>query len=116
MDGLGGVKKKLNIIEDKVVVEENNEQAMDVVRIEGEEKEVENVIKKVDPPVVGCLEWQLAIGSPSNVVAYATIETDDEGREQTLYGVPLEKENAQVLITCVIHGAAIIHFPIKDEI
>ena len=57
-------------------------------------------------------EWELAVGSLENVVAYATIDTANN----VLHGKPLVKENARVSITRVIQGSAKIPFPIEDEI
>lgn len=116
---LQGVKKKLDLIEDaeieddggetfiekKTGVEEKNEEAeivqIDKVCKEGDELEVK-----------GSTEWELAIDSPTNVVAYATVDTVCD----VLHGKPLGKENARVSITRVIQGSVEIPFPIQDEI
>lgn len=54
----------------------------------------------------------MTIGSPTNVVVYATIDVESN----VLHGKPLSKENARVSITRVIQGAAQIPYPINDEI
>lgn len=61
---------------------------------------------------------QLAVGSLSNIVAYAKIDEVPvlEGHEQTIHGVRLGEENARVSITQVIQGNAKIPFPVGDEI
>ena len=57
-------------------------------------------------------ERKLAVGSPTNFVAYGIVDTISD----VLHGKPLEKENARVSITHVIQGTAKIPFPIGDEI
>ena len=63
-------------------------------------------------------ECQLAVGSISNIVAYAKIDEVPvvEGLEQTIHGVRLAGENARVSITKVLQSDAKIPFPIGDEI
>lgn len=106
---LKGAKKKLDLVDDVLLEEEKQDE---------KKTEVENVCKEADQvitPVLavgGCLEWELAIGSRTNVVAYATIDTVSD----VLHGKPLPKENARVSITRVIQGAVEIPFPIGDEI
>ena len=82
----------------------------EVVEVETCEDVVE-VEKKFD-------EVELAIGSLSNIVAYATIDevTAVEGQRQTLHGVEMAEENARVSITHSIQADVKIPFPIKDEI
>ncbi|KAL6582709.1 hypothetical protein OROMI_004787 [Orobanche minor] len=86
----GCVKKKLELLEEKNI-ENIDEKAEDVVKIGGKADEDEIVVKKGDQTDPGCLEWQLDVGNRSNVVAYATIETD-------------------------VLGSAAIPFPVGDEI
>ncbi|KAK1384206.1 hypothetical protein POM88_021941 [Heracleum sosnowskyi] len=101
---LQGVKKKLDLIEDaevediggethiekKTEVEEKNEEA-EIVQIEDDHQVVvDKVCKEGDElEVEGSTEWELAIYSPTNVVAYATINTVCD----VLHGKPLKKEN-----------------------
>lgn len=63
-------------------------------------------------------EVQLAVGSLTNIVAYATIVDVPviEGRVQTIHSIPLGEENARVSITRTIQGDVRIPFPIGDEI
>lgn len=65
-----------------------------------------------DALAVGCLERELAIDSPTNIVAYASVDTVCK----VLHGKHLSEEIARVSITRVIQGSAKIPFPIKDEI
>ena len=58
----------------------------------------------------------MVVGTTSNIVAYATIETDVSSGNQNLHGVPLAKENARVSIKCVVQGTATIPFRIHKEI
>lgn len=116
-----GVKKKLALIEDapfvgeethnekKTEVEEKYEEA-EIVQIEDDQVAVDKECVKGDES--GIKEWELAIDSPSNVVAYATVDTTTD----VLHGKPLEKDNARVSITRVIQGSVKIPFPIQDEI
>ncbi|XP_074355059.1 uncharacterized protein LOC141693794 [Apium graveolens] len=61
---------------------------------------------------------KLAIGSLSNIIAYA--KTDEviapEGCEEKIHGVILGEDNVRVSITQVIQGDAKVPFPIGDEI
>lgn len=139
---LPGAKKRLNLLEGdyilpegdqengKVDVEENNEKV-----VEGGERteKIVDVVEKMEEAVEGvhleddqelvvnlCVEveddndteWGLAINSPNNIVAHATVDT----KSQILHGKPLTKENARVSITRVIQGSEKIPFPIQDEI
>lgn len=109
------VKKKLDLVEDQNV-DEKNEKVEDVVPIGGGDNEIEILLEKSVKDDLGCSEWLLAVGNTSNVVAYATMETDVPSGNQILHGVPVAKENARVSITRVIQGSAAIPFPIQDEI
>ncbi|XP_074362103.1 uncharacterized protein LOC141702302 [Apium graveolens] len=62
--------------------------------------------------VKGCTEWELTIGSPINIVAYATVDT----KCQVLHGKQLKKENVRVSITRVLQGSEKFPFLIQDEI
>ncbi|XP_063940008.1 uncharacterized protein LOC108203822 [Daucus carota subsp. sativus] len=66
----------------------------------------------------GSSDCKLAIGSLSNIVAFAKMHEVPvlDGREQTIHGVKLGEANARVSITQVIQGNAKIPFPIGDEI
>lgn len=99
------------------------EELEDANKVAGEDENCRFVIKKktcedVKVNASGSSICKLAVGSLSNIVAYAKIDEVLvlEGREQTLHGVRLEEENARVSITQVIQGDAKIPFPIGDEI
>ena len=66
---------------------------------------------EVDEENEGIL-WELAIGTPTNIVAHATVDFVTA----VLHGKPLGGDNVRVSITHVIQGAAEIPFPIDDEI
>ena len=96
-------EEKKEVEEKKIEVQEREEtQPVNLVVELGCKKEVQE--KKA--------EWELAVGSLENVVAYATVDT----ASNVLHGKPLVKENARVSITRVIQGSAKIPFPIEDEI
>lgn len=86
------------------MVKENNQEVEKSVTVVDEQLEVRGL--KNDS------ERKLAVGSPTNFVAYGIVDTISD----VLHGKPLEKENARVSITRVIQGAAKIPFPIGDEI
>ncbi|KAL1805830.1 hypothetical protein ACET3Z_028898 [Daucus carota] len=98
LDVSGCVKKKLDLVEDQNV-DEKNEKVEDVVPIGGGDNEIEILLEKSVKDDLGCSEWLLAVGNTSNVVAYATMETDVPSGNQILHGVPVAKENARVSIT-----------------
>lgn len=77
-----------------------------------------NEFEKVKVDGSGSFDCKLAIGSLSNIVAFAKMHEVPflDGREQTIHGVKLGEANARVSITQVIQGNAKIPFPIGDEI
>ncbi|XP_063941381.1 uncharacterized protein LOC108198271 [Daucus carota subsp. sativus] len=98
--------------------EKNKDKEKDVAELKssGEEKGVEYlVVEDKDVEVAeeneGIL-WELAIGTPTNIVAHATVDFVTA----VLHGKPLGGDNVRVSITRVIQGAAEIPFPIDDEI
>ena len=98
--------------------EKNKDKEKDVAELKssGEEKGVEYlVVEDKDVEVAeeneGIL-WELAIGTPTNIVAHATVDFVTA----VLHGKPLGGDNVRVSITRVIQGAAKIPFPIDDEI
>lgn len=133
---LQGVKKKLDLIQnvgigkethieehiqEKPLVDgeehiQEHGEALKVVDVEDNQMLVEDVCLEPNNEEVlevkGCTEWELAIGSPTNIVAYATVDT----KCQVLHGKQLEKENVRVSITRVLQGSEKIPFPIQDEI
>lgn len=118
--GDGGVHKIKMIDNLFVDFGEELEDAMELAgedencRFVGEKKTSEDVkVNTSDSSVC-----KLAIGSLSNIVAYAKIDEVLvlEGCEQTIHGVRLDEKNTRVSITQVIQGHAKIPFPIGDEI
>ncbi|XP_074324045.1 uncharacterized protein LOC141660967 [Apium graveolens] len=86
LDGSGCAKQKLDLVEDKNEVENNNKFEV-VVPIGGGDNAVDIMFQEGVKAHRSCLEWQLAVGTTSNVVAYATKETDVSNGEQVLHGV-----------------------------
>lgn len=106
------IEKKTEV-EDKVVQEKNDVDEKN--KVEGKKldvAEIEDEHKEAALPINECPEWELTIGSPTNIVAYATIDVESN----VIHGKPLAKENARVSITRVVQGTAQIPFPINDEI
>lgn len=104
--------------DNKVVREDDN--GVEVVKEDANGVEVVKENKAEEEKVTGpgSSECQLAIGSLSNIVAYANIVEVPivEGLDQTIHGVRVAEENARVSITRVIQSDAKIPFPVGDEI
>lgn len=120
---LAGVKKELNLNEEKLDTEDekhiDKNKVLGMEEVEDKKDKVQDAVEVVvvcnipdDEIVKGNLEWELAIGSPRNIVAYAIIDTV----VKAVHGKPLGKENARVSITRVIQKSAKIPFPIGDEV
>lgn len=126
------VKKKLDLnesakeedVENKEVGEENNVGGKNEVKenddaqfkSSGEEKGVETIVVEDNGGEVPLekegSQWELAIGTPTNIVAHATVDLV----AGVLHGKPLGKDNVRVSITRVIQGAAQIPFPVDDDV
>ena len=112
------VKKKLDLnesakeedVENKEVGEENNVGGKNEVKenddaqfkSSGEEKGVETIVVEDNGGEVPLenegSQWELAIGTPTNIVAHATVDLVGD----VLHGKPLGKDNVRVSITRVI--------------
>ena len=124
------VRKILNVEEDAHKMKmvdtfyvDFGEELKDDNKVTGEDENCRFVVEmkaceEVKVNASGSSVCKLAVGSLSNIVAYANIDEVLvlEESEQTIHGVRLEEENARVSITQVIQGDAKIPFPIGDEI
>jgi hypothetical protein len=105
--------------EEKIEVEKKTEENIELEKINEEELEVVEVeddqvagMKVGVVPELADMEYELAIDSPTNIVAYATVDTE----AVVVHGKPIGEGNAKVSITRAIQGSAKIPFPISDEI
>lgn len=131
---LQGARKKLDILKDDLFVGEEKqiqEKTDDLDKKNEEKTELEknneektgaepnnkenwllDIFNEGMKPQLAVMEYELAIDSTLNIVAYATVDT----KADVVHGKAIEEENARVSITRAIQGSAKIPFPIKDEI
>lgn len=110
IEKVDNIEEKIDNVEEKVEGEAGIHKIVQV-----ESNAFEEMANDEDKNIggAGCdVEWELTIDSPTNVVAYGTVDTVCK----VIHGKHLPEENARVSITRVVQGSALIPFPIQDEI